>query len=68
MTQEKKQRVQDLAHQISEMIQNLDDDYTLLDAIDAVAIVEATLLNQIRPSAKKAVADGTLATIKSLVK
>jgi hypothetical protein len=68
MTQEKKQRVQDLAHQISEMIQNLDDDYTLLDAIDAVAIVEVTLLNQIRPAAKKAVADGTLATIKSLVK
>ena len=68
MTQEKKQRVQDLAHQISEMIQNLDDDYTLLDAIDAVAIVEATLLNQIRPAAKKAVADGTLATIKSLIK
>lgn len=64
MTEEKKQRIQILAHQIIELIEN--EDCYLFDAIDAVACVEAHLLNKIRTSAKKTLVDSTTELIKSL--
>ena len=67
MTDEKKQRVQDLAHQIAELIANTDG-ISLLDSIDALAIVEATMLNQVRDAARKSVMDGVVGTIKAIVK
>ena len=67
MTDEKKKRVQDLAHQIAELIANTDG-ISLLDSIDALAIVEATMLNQVRDAARKSVMDGVVGTIKAIVK
>ena len=67
MTEEKKQRVQNLAHQIAELIENTDG-ISLLDSIDALAIVEATMLNQVRDAARKSVMNGVLGTIKAIVK
>lgn len=68
MANNKMNRVLELARKIRELIQSLGDEYKLNDAIDALAIVQATLISGVKQENKKSVMVGTLDAIRSLVK
>ena len=50
------------------MIQGLGDEYELTDAIDAMTIVQASLLTGVRKGFKQAAVCETMKTIQALVK
>lgn len=57
-----------LAREIRKMIQGLGDEYELTDAIDAMTIVQASLLTGVRKGLKQAAVCETVKTIQALVK
>ena len=67
MSNQKMKRVLELARKIREMIQCTEGGCTLTDAIDAVAVVQASLLTGVRKQSKKSITSETLNNIKALV-
>ena len=61
-------RAIELAREIRKIIQGLGDEYELTDAIDAMTIVQASLLTGVRKGLKQAAVCETVKTIQALVK
>ena len=68
MTNGNMKRALKLARDIKNMIHGLSDEYELADAIDAMTIVQASLLTGFRKGMKQSAVCDTLKTIQALVK
>ena len=66
MTEEKKQRVANLAEQICELCD--EQEASVLDKIDALTVVMNHMLGRLKDNARRGVADGVLKMLRAELK